>query len=276
MFKNKDGEVSVPKIIGWSVVAIILVTLIFGSFGTVGAGERGVKTRFSGVTGTVLQPGLYFKLPLVEGVEKMNVQIQKEAADLNAASKDLQTVTSKVALNYHLDPSKVVSVYRDVGYDYNIRLIDPALQESLKSSTAKFTAEELIQKREEARQNVKDLLVEKLAPHGIVVDEFNMVNFSFSPSFETAIEAKVTTEQNALAAKNKLDQVRYEADQRVAAADGEAKAIAIQAAAIQNQGGAAYIQLKGLEVQSEAIKKWNGILPVYQLSGVTPFINLNK
>lgn len=269
MFRNKEGELSIPKIIGWSVGSLFGLILLFSTFGTVGAGERGIKTRFGGITGAVLSPGLYIKTPFVEGVTIMDVQIQKEAADLSAASKDLQTVTSKVALNYHLDPSKVAGLYRDVGVEYNARLIDPALQESLKSSTAQFTAEELIQKREQARQVVKDLLTEKLAPHGIMVDEFNVVNFQFSPTFESAIEAKVTTEQNALAAKNKLDQVKYEADQRVATADGEAKAIAIQASAIQNQGGAAYIQLK-------AIEKWDGKLPVYQLAGTTPFINITK
>lgn len=150
------------------------------------------------------------------------------------------------------------------------KLIDPALQEAVKSVTAKYTAEQLITKREEVTSAIQVQLRNKLQPSGIEVDGFNVINFDFSTSFNAAIENKVTAEQNALAAKNKLDQVKYEADQRVAEADGEAKAIAIQAAAIQNQGGAAYIQLKALE-------KWDGKLPTYMLGGSSvPFININK
>ena len=106
----------------------------------------------------------------------------------------------------------------------------------------------------------------KLTPLGIKTEAVNIVNFDFSPSFNQAIEAKVTAEQNALAAKNKLEQIKYEADQNVARSEGEAKAIAIQAQAIQVQGGAAYIQLKALE-------KWDGKLPTIMGAGAVPFIN---
>jgi regulator of protease activity HflC (stomatin/prohibitin superfamily) len=88
----------------------------------------------------------------------------------------------------------------------------------------------------------------------------SIVNFDFSESFNTAIEAKVTAEQNALAARNKLEQVKFEADQRIAQAQGEAEAIKIQASAIEAQGGAAYIQL-------QAIKQWNGQLPSVNVAG---------
>ena len=112
--------------------------------------------------------------------------------------------------------------------------------------------------------------IERLQRDFMVVDEFSIVNFNFSESFNTAIEAKVTAEQNALAAKNKLEQSKYEADQRIATAKGEAEAIKIQAQAIQTQGGAAYINLK-------AIEKWNGLLPVYMMgNSPVPFINLDN
>lgn len=269
---DASGDPKTGKIVGSIITAFVLLILVLWLWplGTVGAGERGVLLNWGAADGGTKQPGLYFRVPIMQHVVSMNVQIQKETGDLSAASKDLQTVTSKIALNYHLDPTKVVNIYRDVGEDYNQRIIDPALQESLKASTAQFTAEELIQKREQARQIVKDLITQKLAPHGIIVDEFNVVNFDFSPDFNAAIEKKVTAEQNALAAKNKLDQVQYEAQQRIAQADGEAKAIAIQATAINSQGGASYVQL-------QAITKWDGHLPQQMIPGSTvPFINLTK
>lgn len=101
-YRKADGDVNVPKIIGHSIAGLFILILLFGTFGTVGAGERGVKTRFGAVTGSVLNSGLYFKLPFIEGVEKMNVQNQKEQTVADAASSDLQTVKAEIALNYNL------------------------------------------------------------------------------------------------------------------------------------------------------------------------------
>ena len=155
-----------------------------------------------------------------------------------------------------------------IGKEYRERIIDPALQEAVKSATALYTAEELITKRPEVKDTIKTLLVERLSQEYILVDEFSIVNFDFSPSFNQAIEAKVTAEQNALASKNKLEQVKYEAEQRIATAKGEAEAIRIQADAIQSQGGAEYVNLK-------AIEKWNGVLPSYMMgNGTVPFVTI--
>lgn len=263
---NEDFKVGriVKTVIGVAAAFIILANF---PVGTVSAGERGVRLRFNAVTGAVVPEGLYFRIPFVERVKKMDVRIQKDEVEASAASKDLQTVSAKVAVNYHLAPDSVVSVYKDIGTEYNARLIAPALQETVKAVTAQFTADQLITKRGEVRDGIKGLLAEKLTPRGIIVDDFNIVNFDFSNSFNKAIEDKVTAEQNALASKNKLEQSKYEAEQRVAQAKGEAEAIRIQAAAIQNQGGAEYVQLK-------AIEKWDGTVPTYTGTGTVPFINL--
>jgi regulator of protease activity HflC (stomatin/prohibitin superfamily) len=196
----------------------------------------------------------------------MNVQVQKEQVDTQCSSKDLQTVKATVSLNLSLMQDKAASVYQTIGVDYLDTVVAPAMQESVKSVMAQYTAEELISKREEVRQSIADLLATKLTPIGVKTEAINIVDFDFSPTFNEAIEAKVTAEQNALAAKNKLEQVKYEADQSVAMAEGQAKAIAIQAQAIQVQGGEAYIQLKALE-------KWDGKLPQIMGAGTVPFVN---
>jgi len=189
----------------------------------------------------------------------MTVQTQKYEADLSAASKDLQTVSTKIAINYRVNDASVVELYRTVGVDYSVKVIQPLEQEANKAITAEFTAEELITKREEVKNRMKSLLVERLAPRGIIVEELSIVNFDFSESFNAAIENKVTMQQNALAAQNKLEQVKFEAEQRVAQATAEAEAIKIQASAIQAQGGANYVQLKWVE-------KWNGVQPVTMMT----------
>ncbi len=140
------------------------------------------------------------------------------------------------------------------------------MQEAIKGSTAKFTAEELITKREMVRDDIKAELAKRLKEHDLVVDEFNIVNFEFSKVFNDAIEAKVTAEQSALAAKNKLEQIKFEADQRVAEAKGKAEAITIESNALRSNPQ--ILELRALE-------KWNGTLPQVT-GGAVPFVTLPK
>lgn len=254
---------NIMKLVGFGVLALFLLG-IFWPFGTVGAGERGIMLRFGAVTGKVLNEGLYVRIPVMERVAIMDVRIQKEQVDAPAASKDLQSVSSIVAANFHLNPEKVADVYREIGPDYKTRLIDPALQESVKASTAKYTAEELITKREQVREDIKNHLNEKLGARGIEIDDFNIVNFEFSPSFNEAIEAKVTAEQAALAAKNKLEQIKFEAEQEIAAARGRAEALKIESEALKSNPQ--ILELRALE-------KWDGRLPTVT-GGSIPFINV--
>lgn len=260
---------NVPKIITHLVVALVLLVVLLGSFGTVPVGHKGIRLTVDKISG-VVENGFYMKIPFAQKIVKMNVQTQKEEIDAEAASKDLQNVSAKVALNYNLYPDKVAELYSRIGNDYKSRIIAPAIQEAVKSATAKYTAEELITKRAEVRDNMKASLVARLATDFIQVSEVSIVNFDFSNSFNQAIEAKVTAEQDALAAKNKLEQVKFEAEQRVASAEAEARAIKIQAEAVTQQGGKDYVQLK-------AIEKWDGHLPQQMIPGSTvPFLNLTK
>ena len=259
---------------------ILILAIIFWPLTTIKAGERGIVLRF-GAVNRILESGLHLVLPIGEQIKMINVQTQKEQIDSGAASKDLQTVTAVVALNYHLIPEQVGNLWKTLGGDYKIRIIDPAIQESVKSATAKFTAEELITKRTEVKDLIKLSLTERLLKEFIIVDELSIVNFNFSKSFNEAIESKVTAEQNALTQKNKLEQIKYEAEQiivtakgnaeaRISNATAEAEAIKIQAQAITQQGGRDYVSLK-------AIEKWNGQLPVQMIPNSTvPFINLDK
>jgi len=243
--------------------ALILLSIAW-PFGTIGAGERGVLLRWNAVTGKVYGEGLYVRIPVSDRVIVLDVKVQKEQIEATAASKDLQSVSSIVALNFHINPDKVANIYQDVGTEYKSRLIDPALQESVKASTAKYTAEELITKREQVREEIRNHVKDKLAPRGIEVDDFNIVDFSFSRSFNEAIEAKVTAEQSALAAKNKLEQIKFEADQKIAEARGKAEAMRVESEALKSNP-------QVLELR--AIEKWDGRLPAVT-GGATPFVNL--
>lgn len=264
--------------IGVGVVAVVaLVVLAFTTVGTVKAGYKGVRTQFSAVIG-VVDSGLYFKLPFIQKVKKISVQTQVVSFEgensLGAASKDLQSVGLQVVLNYRIIDSKVADVYSKYGTEsaHQSSVIEPILRDAMKATSAKYTAEELITKRAEFVAEAERTLIDQLQAKADLVtfERVNVVDIDFSESFNGAIEAKVTAEQDALAAKNKLEQVKFEADQRVASAEAEARAIKIQAEAVTQQGGKDYVQLK-------AIEKWDGKLPQQMIPGATvPFLNLTK
>lgn len=267
----KNNEISVS--VGWTIVLIILgilfFVILFESWYTIGAGERGVLLQLGKPFPNSYESGFHLKIPIIQSVVKMNVQTQKYTAEkASAASQDLQTVTTDVAVNYHILPSNVVAIYTNIGRNYQDVIIQPAVQEVVKSVTAKYNAEELITKRQEVKDKIDEALRARLLQYNIIVDAISITNFDFSEQFNAAIEAKVTTQQNALAAQNKLAQVQFEAQQRIAQAQGEAEAQRIQIEAIRQNGGQAYIQL-------QALNKWNGQLPNIMLGGgALPFINI--
>lgn len=255
-------------IVGISAVVLLVIVLLMNPFTTIKSQQVGIITHWGAVGGTVGE-GLHIINPFTTDVVKMDIAIQKETADSGAASKDLQSVTTQVSLNYKLDSSKIVDIYRAYENDHINRIIQPAIQEAVKSATAKYTAEELITKREEVKGVIYIDLKNRLATNNIIATEVLITNFDFSPSFNQAVEAKVKAEQDALASKNKLEQTKYEAEQKVVSATAEAESIRIQAEAVQSQGGADYVKLK-------AIEKWNGTVPTTMVPNATvPFIDLN-
>ena len=263
---SKMREVKAEKIISKIAIGLAVFIIVLGAVGTIGAGERGVLLQFGAVQDKVFDEGLYFKIPFIHKVVKMDVKIQKDEIPASASSKDLQVVTSKIALNYHLDPSSVNKVWQDVGKNYNIRIIAPSIQEAVKAVTARFTAEELITKREEVKEQIKSNLADRLFEHSIIVDEFNIIDFEFSPAFNEAIESKVKAEQLKLKADRDLERIKIEKEQMIAAAQGKAEAIRIEANALKQNPQV---------VELRWIEKWNGEVPTYW-GEASPFIGINR
>jgi regulator of protease activity HflC (stomatin/prohibitin superfamily) len=248
---NETREFPVAKLLTYVIIFLIIFIALFNIAYTIPAGYRGVLLTFGKPEMVAITEGLHFKIPFIQQVVKMQVQTQKYEAELTASSSDLQDVKTVIAINYHINPESAPTIYRDIGIDYSAKIIYPLEQEANKATTAKYTAEQLITKRDMVREEMKTLLTERLQPRGIVVEEISIVNFKFSDVFTQAIENKVTAEQNALASKNKLEQIKYEAEQRIAQAQGEAEAIRIQVESINKAGGDNYVKL-------QYIQKWNG------------------
>ncbi len=225
--------------VGIAIGAImILVSIILGSFTTVPAGHRGVVIRFSGVTGTVLEEGLQLKLPFIDSVVKMSVQTLKYETNAASASRDLQDVSTTIALNYRLDPGQAAQIYRTLGNDYIDRIAAPAIQETVKQVTARYNAEDLILRRDEVKNDITSTLSDRLMERGIITEAVSITEFRFSTTFTAAIEAKVAAEQAVFEARNKLERIKVEAQQREEQEKGEANARIAKA-----NGEAEYIRI---------------------------------
>jgi regulator of protease activity HflC (stomatin/prohibitin superfamily) len=257
---------------------VIIIVLILGGalyvqgFARVPAGYRGVLLTWGKPSDKILGVGLNFIIPFMQNIELMNVQLQKAESSEDTATRDLQQVTTTVAVNFRLNPNKVNTIYSDLRQDYVSRVIKPNIEESLKAATALYTAEELISKRTEVKAALDDILAERLQIFNIEVVSVSLTDFQFSPSFKAAIEAKVTAEQQALEAKNKLEQVRYEAQQQIIQAEALKNAtIAIaegdaQAAIIEADATAAAIEVITSQMTAEYaqylwLTQWDGKLP---------------
>ena len=251
--------------------AALLAVWLLAPFAIVPTGFRGVMTTFGSPSETVYTEGLHFRWPVAQTLNLVNVSIQRGDGDGEAASRDLQTVHTKVALNYHVRPDAVVSVFRDLGNQPGERIIVPSVHEAVKAVTARFTAEELIAKRTAVRDDIVRELDQRLGRHGIVVDEFSIVNFAFSKVFNDAIEAKTTAEQLKLKADRDLERIRIEAEQRVAQAQAEAESLRVQREKVTPD----LLRLREIENQAKAIEKWNGQLPNVT-GGTLPFIDVSK
>lgn len=250
-----------------TAVAIIATLAVLTPFTIVPAGSRGVMTTLGNPSEDVFKEGVHLRIPLMQQMHLMDVRIAKSEGEGEAASKDLQQVRVKVAVNYHLDPNAAAIAFRNVGQSTDevaSRILDPARPEAVKSITAQFTAEELITKRTQVRDEIAKLLREKMTRHGLILDEFAIVNFAFSPSFAAAIEAKVNAEQEKLKAERDLMRIRVEAEQKVTSAKAEAESL----------------RLQRLEVSQDVlalrtIEKWDGHLPQVT-GGAIPLMDFSK
>ena len=257
----------------WPLLVIfgIVIVVLFGPVYTIDATERGVLLTWGKVSDKSIDPGIHFRIPVMQNVERFNVKTQKYEAEGTAASKDLQTVNTKVAVIYHLRPESVPKIYAELGQYYGESIIQPTVQEVLKASAARFSAEQLITNRSTVASTIQDLLYQRLHAYGIIVESTAITDFKFSDSFTQAIEAKVTASQQMLKAETDLKRIQVEAQQKVTQAKAEADALNLQKQAITPE----LIELRKVEMQTKAVERWDGKLPMYT-GGAMPFLDVTS
>jgi prohibitin 1 len=248
-------------------IFLVLLAIIFRPFTIVNAGERGVIMQFGKVQTQILDEGLHPIMPVVTTVKRLSVRVHKNSFKADAASKDLQKVTTELAINWHIDPTKVNQVFQQVGDEEQIvtGIITPAVSEVLKAATAKKTAEEIITVRTKLKEEIDNDLKNRLAAYGLIVDDVSLVDFAFSPEFSKAIESKQIAEQEAKQAEFIAKKATQEAQAEVNRAKGQAEAQRLQRQTLTPE-----------LLQKQAIEKWDGSFPtVMSGNGTLPLININ-
>ena len=218
---------TIVRIIAIAAAALLVLVLATDCFSTVPVGSTGILLTFGKVEeGKALSEGLHFKLPFIQKIVSMDNRVNKLELSTQAFSKDIQTVSATLAVNYRLQAEKSFEIYKTHGTQYEQNIIVPATHEVLKSVCAQFTAEELISKRAESSDMMRVELDNKLSEMGITITDFNIIDFDFSDEFIEAVESKQVAEQlkNKAATENETAIAQAEREKQVAIKQAEAEA----------------------------------------------------
>lgn len=246
------------------LLALVLVPLL-SACSIVGPGERGVRVTMGKAAEDTKDPGPYLVFPFITGIRTVSVQTLKHEVVGTAASRDMQNVTTKVAINWTIDPTQVSKIVRDFGDEEDLlhRVIEPAVNEVLKQATAKKPVEEVLTKRAELKAEIDAEIASRLTKYGVIVKDVSIVDIQFSEEFTKSIERKQIAEQEAKRAEYDAQKATMEARAVVNKATGDAEAQKLLKATITDD-----------VLRLRAIEKWDGALPKVMGSGVMPMIDL--
>ena len=281
LLKGK-GKKTLASLVTAVSVVICAAAVFLSCIQTVPTGHTGVVTTFGRVENTTLDSGVHLVLPW-QKVIKMDNRVQKQTAELPCFSSDIQEVNLTYTINYQIKKSDAQTIYRTIGVDYYHTVIQPCITESVKVVTARYTAEQLVGKRNELAAAIEVDLSEKLLNYNIELVSTSIENMDFTNAFTDAVEAKQVAQQNKLRAET-------EAEQKVIEAKAAAEVRKV------NADAAAYELLAKAEAEAEANRKisesltqelinytyaqsWNGKLPTVMTGeggSMIPVLNVNE
>ncbi len=278
------------SIILLGVVVVLVVAFLTSAFTIVDSGHVGVVRTLGAVQPDPLPEGFHFKKPLLDQVEIIDIRLRKAESQASAASKDLQVVSTRVAVQYSLNGPAVPITYQKIGRREIVEttLVNPAIMESVKAVTAQYTAEELVTARAEVKVQIQQAiesfiettLAQKEAVGALSLANVAITDFDFSAEFNRAIEEKVRAEQEALKARNeklrRVTQAEAAAAERTLAADAEAYQIEVaskaRADAIRREAEA--LKDNPALIQLRIAEQWNGQLPQVSGGDAIPLLSL--
>lgn len=277
----------------YPVIFILIFFLVTGVFVIVESGHVGVVRTLGAVQPKALDEGFHLKKPFMDKIEQIDIRLTAAVAKAVSASKDLQTVQTQVTLQYSITGDLAPLIFQKIGKrnTVSLTLIEPAIQESVKAITAKYTAEQLVTKRAEVKVEIQDainkfisvtLAEKEISPSALRIANVAITDFDFSDEFNKAIELKVKAEQEALQAKNekirRVTQAEAAAEEKKLAAGARAFEIEVaskaRADAIEREARA--LRNNPQIIQLRVAEKWDGTLPRFSGGGAVPFIDVNS
>lgn len=294
-YKKKEVRVETKPYKKFSGIAfaggvfLLVLLTFFGCINSVPTGHTGIVTTFGRVENYTLDAGVHFQAPW-QKVVKMDNRVQKDTVELACFSSDIQEVNVKYTINYQIDKANAMNIYRSIGKSYYDIVIAPNIIEVVKEVTALYTAENLINCREELSNRIESKLSERLTAYNINVVSLSCEDMDFSDVFTTAVEAKQVAQQNKLKAETEAEQriIEAQAAAEIKKVETEAQA---EAAKISADAEAYQIKTKA-EAEAEANKKvaesltdilidyeyaqgWDGKLPTFVSGsdGVIPVLD---
>jgi prohibitin 2 len=274
IFRGGNGggdrpELPVKQILVWvGIIAVAVVFVIVAGCGVkvVDTGQRGIKTTWGKIASESLPEGFYVFNPISSKIVEINTRVQRFDGETDTYTRDVQQAAVKYTLNYRLQQNAAHLMYRDVGVDWEQKLIPQVVLGTLKEVVGKWDAVDLISNRDKAAATAFDAIKANLGERNVEVSRFEITDIAYTTEFETSVEQKVIAQQKAIEEQNRTKQIEEQARQKVLSAEAEAKSMQIRAEALEQNAKL---------VEWEAVQKWNGILPQYMLGGGTmPFINL--
>ncbi len=255
----------VPKVVAVGAIGLFVIITLFGSFKTIKSGEVGLKVRFGKIVDNSLNEGLNLKIPYIEKIVKVNIKVQKTELNTQSSSKDLQIISTRLAVNYKIAKDKASSLYKTVGNEYEKTILEPAIQESIKAVISRYTAEQTITMRNEVSDNCLEEINNKVKKYGITIEEFNIIDLDFSEAYSQAIEEKQVAEQKVLTAQQELEKAKVESEKKIVEAEATNKANELLKQNVTDE-----------VLMKQFVEKWDGKLPAtYAGQDLMSIFNLN-
>lgn len=274
------------------IAAVVLVLLVATTCtATVQTGYTGIVTTFGKVEDVTLEAGLHFKSPF-QSIIPMDNREQKSTFTTEAFSSDIQQVDITGSINYAINKSTAMNLFKEVGTDYFNKLVYPRMLEITKGVFSKYTAENLVANRQRLSEAIREGLDNELADYGINVISVSIENLDFTDAFTDAVEAKQVAAQKKLQAEIEQGQMTMETQQqaerkRINAeaeanvakinADAEAYALQVRSEAEAEANKKIAESLTENLIRFNEVKSWDGKLPTYMAGqgGTTvPILNM--
>lgn len=264
----------------------IIVIALYGCWYTVNQGDRALVLRFGKVI-EVTEPGLHFKLPIIDSPVRVSVRTRKMQNKQAVYSKDVQGAEVVFSLNYSLNPASVADIYAKFGLQYEDRVILPQILDKVKNVFGQYAAVDIVRYREKLTLEILASLQERFTAAGVLIETVQIENIDFSDEYERSVEERMRAEVEVAKITQNREREKIQAEMVIIKAQA-----ARQATIAQAQGDAEQIRLKG-EAEAAAItakadalarnpvmvnliqaERWNGVLPqTMPPLGTLPILN---